>query len=264
MPLVRFPSFSSSSVIQPLVRPFELIMDIHEGRSLQWKESTWHGPGDGWLTAHDLYHHEPNDQGSFAEELMSFGVQHWLEAMGTEGGLDQWDASSFSEGLEYVLNVSLSHLDLPPAPDLNATAIHPVMLDVWKEGLAVGLQDFLEGCEDSSSLSPVHRARVRQLQERPELLDPVRAPDYSERAMGWIAEGWRRAQHRYPDPGRIQVEFDQLCERLNEIRHTAALGTQVELVGWPDGGWHVSRVTPPAEPAPPAEKAPSRRVRGPR
>ena len=36
--------------------------------------------GDAWLVAHDVFHHFEGDDGSVAREVMSFGVEAWLES----------------------------------------------------------------------------------------------------------------------------------------------------------------------------------------
>lgn len=188
-----------------LERAFELVEHYPEGRAWRLLGSTWHDPGDGWLTAHDLFHHEPEDTGSLEGELRSFGVQHWLETRGAQVPLDDWAENSFSTGLAFVFRASLDRLALPEPPPVPAT-VPAALLEVWHRGCAEATQDLQTEIEEGNAASseggePPLRTRVwEQAHVISGVLDE---PDYADRLVGWVAEGWRQAGLRYPDPAPV-------------------------------------------------------------
>lgn len=218
-------------------RVFELVANAPGTPAWRLEGSSWHDPGYGALTAHDVYHHEPNDQGTLAEELMSFGVEHWLEGGGWAADIDEWSGDTFANGLAFVLSASVDRLALPPAPPLPAD-LPPHLASIWRRKYDLALMDFLVETREEGAR--------RSAQENDDRLSPLDEPDYPDRLVAWVAEGWRRAQSRYPDPDPIQEEFNALAEHLDHLAAEQPVGTRVTLVGTTHGRWRVHAVTSPS------------------
>lgn len=195
----------------------------------QMQGTSWHAPGDGWLVAHDLYHHEPDDRGTFAEELMSFGVQEWLESAGQSPLARQRARIDFENAVCYVLMESKGKLDLP-APPPWPDALGDAVRRYWEEAYAGGVD----------SLVMVQQQRLSD-----PAWAPVEAPDHVSRAVGWMAEGWRRAQQRYPSPERTQAAFEHLEHAMNAARVNQPLGTCLAVTWHPDTDCTLAVVTDP-------------------
>jgi hypothetical protein len=195
--------------------------------------TTWHAPGDGWLVAHDLYHHEPGDQGTFAEELMSFGVQEWLESQGDACASRRRPQIDFENAVCYVLSESKGKLDLP-APPAWPASLTEATYGHWEKAYRGGM-----GALEITQHQDMDDPAWEQLE----------APNHVAHALGWIAEGWRRAQRRYPEPALTQAAFEHLEHAMNAARVTHPLGARLVVTWQPEGECAIApMVSLPARP----------------
>lgn len=222
---------SHSETFSPLALPATQGVVAHTFERVkegwQMQGTSWHAPGDGWLVAHDVYHHASEDQGSFAEELMSFGVQAWIERREDFSQKDENDDFDFKSSVCYVLEASKSHLNLPDPPPFPALC-PDLMRAKWEEGYAGGLLVFTV-------------ESFRELTE--EQACQLDAEDHVEKAVGWMAHGWELGRNRYPDPGMTRKTFENLELAMNTTAAACDLGSRVRVILDVDATWKIEALS---------------------
>ena len=163
------------------------------------EESGWvlHGrsyttPAQGWSVAHDVFHHFPDDRGSYAEEVASFGAQTWFEQ---ERANPLALATSLFSVMALVLENGTRGLDglsLPAAPVINA---HPPHEPLWQQCYEMALTELRETF--SGWGDDVLWGRLSAIQMR-------------DRAVGWMRAGYCAAQARFADLSEAQHDFQTL------------------------------------------------------
>lgn len=179
-------------------------------------EGNWRTAACNWLVAHDLYHHEPNDKGSLAEELASLGAEYYV--------CHEDRAVSFipEEG----------EPELPP-PGLNALARSAAgIIGISMESEHLGAEDFalepsgiaplddkvaeyvFRAAAESAAAELNHLAADNDLPE----WAPVReAFEQPEVVASWIRLGYVNAQRRFPEQLRVRQAFEAASKAVWEI-----------------------------------------------
>ncbi len=181
----------------------------HEQKLLLVGTGSWADRGDAWLAAHDVFHHLPDDAGSVAEEMMTFGAELWLEypSQGLDGinygSLEGVLAESYHGGRSLEKYV-LPQVHLPfRAP---GAAIMERFRAVTELGVAGAAERFDarfgEGCRRSLPEEELRRFTCDENQAR---------------CVRWMALGYRVAQRRFPDPEKGRELFGTLKVALERL-----------------------------------------------
>lgn len=168
-------------------------------------------PGDAWLAAHDVFHHFEDDDGSVAREVMSFGVEAWLEtprsgiaqsiSPGTLAGTLEED---FDEG---VTAKRLARLVLPPAPRTRFPSLPAEVREFFRLFAGDALEELvrnLEGYRDIE-LPAYTRATILAAENR-------------RRCAHWLMCGYLEAQSRYPDAVAFHRAFELLQDCVKRLQ----------------------------------------------
>ena len=167
--------------------------------------------GDAWLVAHDVFHHLEDDDGSVAREVMSFGVEAWLEAPkngianaispGTMAGTLEGD---FDDG---VTSKRLARLVLPSAPRARFPSLPPEVREFFRLFAKDALEELVRNLE-------VYRDDSLPVDARADIL----AADNQRRCAHWLMYGFLTAQQRYPDAGAFQQAFELLQDCVKQLK----------------------------------------------
>lgn len=151
---------------------------------------------DSYLVAHDVFHHHPNDRGTYADEVFSFGVELYMESAKKSFEEQRSDLQSawFSvmaltidmgtKGLEGIL-LSDKH------PQLELTEFEEQFKKMYTDSIdELKLDFYAYGDYDL----------WQRLVSRPQI----------NKAASKMAQGFRWAQETYPDPQRFLAMFNQV------------------------------------------------------
>lgn len=183
--------------------------DIHENpfvqryrRTDQHRLGDWEPVGSTWktaaspgLVAHDMYRHLPGDTGTFAQELAALGAEWYIGVQPLrEGEVATWSLETFDRNVEdTVLNA------------LDSEEEKPFFL-ASKE--AQPLRD-----SEMCHFEDLARNVQRTLEDRS---DPKaeRCPDFVQRFVAHLVDGYRQAQVRFPDQARVRRAIRELRSLL--------------------------------------------------
>lgn len=167
--------------------------------------------GDAWLVAHDVFHHLEDDDGSVAREVMSFGVEAWLEtpkngianavSPGTMAGTLEGD---FDEGVTFR---RLARLVLPVAPRTRFPSVPPEVREFFKLFAKDALDELVRNLA-------VYRDEPLPVDARAAIL----AADNQRRCAHWLLYGYLTAQQRYPDATAFQQAFELLQDCVKRLK----------------------------------------------
>ncbi len=185
-----------------IVRSFE-IQRKPEGRYwLTGAPRNWR-QGDSWLVAHDTFHHFEGDDGSVQHEVMSFGVECWLEA--PRAGLQHavspgtLTGTLFEEFDNGVTARRLARLLVPAPPSSALPAVPGDVVEFFRFLVHDGLT-----------------ALMRDLREHHEARIPVRAQEAIlggenlARHTGWAVLGFAQGRARYRNAMAFKEAFELL------------------------------------------------------
>ena len=153
-------------------------------------------PEDGWVVAHDVFHHTPDDTGTYAEEVSTFGAEFWFSVGEPEGRVatklvDSWHGVmclTIEQGTKGVAG-----LRLPPTPEDEALNLTHPQADffgsIYRRALEQARSDFHDFAE-------------------PALWDRLAADSMADRAIAWALRGLEWARSQWPDPVAAQLWFD--------------------------------------------------------
>ena len=191
------------------------------GAPRNWK------PGDSWLVTHDVFHHFEGHDGSVGCEIMSFGVEGWLEAtkVGLERSLSPGTmGSTLADELEHGITARrLARLTVGPAPKTRFP-------NLSADAKAV-LTNFAH-----AGLLALERQLVNQFGS--EFPDRARAAILAEanykNCRDWVLYGYELAQKTYLNPEAFSAAFELLysCVEKLEVGERArfSLTTEANLV----------------------------------
>lgn len=168
-----------------------------KGAPRNWK------PGDAWLVAHDVFHHFEGEPGTVEREVMSFGVEHWLEqgeqdlaqvASTLAGAL----ADDFSDGISARLLARLFVPEVPDVPDLSE-ALPEEVSEFLRSACTIGMYELLESLE-----------QYHAYEFTPDQRDALLSDRNLERHANWAMLGYLKSQRRYPEAPAFQRAFQRL------------------------------------------------------
>lgn len=169
-------------------------------------------PDTGWVVAHDVFHHRPGDTGTYAEEVMTFGAEAWLDLDDGPQALCKTLSTSWFSVMALVVEngtrgVEGVVLQRPAQPE---HLLHPqfgFFQQVYRQALA----EFKEAFGDY---------------EGPEFWDDLAGPDMTDRAASLAVEGFALAQERWPDRAAALAAFDALEKLAGDGRDGDVLTVQ--------------------------------------
>lgn len=185
-------------------------------------DSEWRTTAGAWLVAHDLYHHQPGDQGSLAEELATLGAEYYINH-------------------ECDIVVTAQDPAVLPPPGLNALSRSAAgVVGIALESDTLGAEDLvLSPAEPTTIANPIAERVFQSAAESAiaemEYIAPD--PDFPEWAAvrkafslevvaGWIRAGYRQAQQRFPDQSRVRHAFDAAFKQVKQLSAT----TEIEAI----------------------------------
>lgn len=210
-----------------------------EGWLLQGRPNTY--PERGWVVAHDVFHHEPGDTGTYAQEVSTFGAELWMDSQTPLSDLSEKIEDSWTGVMAMVLEngtrgVRGLLLKETPDPSLLNHDFAPFFRQAYKGALENVRRDFVEFSEDSA-------------------WDMVAAPEMVDRAAALAVDGFDRAAKRWPNVPQAVTWFKQL-ETMAEKRGKPG---EVLTVSVQDGEMRIERQAPKPAPGSVGSKASIRR-----
>lgn len=157
-------------------------------------------PETDWVVAHDIFHHEPEDTGTYREEVMTFGAETWMAEPGTS---DEDLTDKLGDSWHGVMVLVLENgtrgatgllLKAPGGELADAIQDHP-MGRVWANAYRMALDGV--------------RSTHGELAE-PSLWDLLGSHENVVAAVSLMAQGYRLAQGRWPDVDRAREMFAQV------------------------------------------------------
>ncbi len=179
-----------------------VIHRIREGEFQLAGTEAWTLPATSSMVAHDVFHHAPDDTGSFSDEPVSFGIQAWMghRVDDLRFGIDHTELCAvLTMGAEAGSPVGVE--GLPPA--------HPTVdLRFMKRFLRIAREAYVEASFDEA-LAHIDDATMGNLCDRPHL----------RRCAAWMSWGMRQAQERFPDPQCTLILFHQFTRAVRHWDH---------------------------------------------
>lgn len=181
----------------------------------------WRTTAGAWLVTHDLYHHQPGDQGSLAEELATLGAEYYINHELTTDLTDQ------------------DLVDLPP-PGLNPVSRSAAgIVGIALECDTISVEDLVLSLASPTPVANSIAERVFQAAAESALaeLDYIAPdPDFPEWAAvrnafslevvaSWIRAGYWQAQKRFPDQARVRNAFEEGLKLIKQLSTTVEIGT---------------------------------------
>jgi hypothetical protein len=169
-------------------------------------------PDTGWVVAHDVFHHRPGDTGTYAEEVMTFGAEAWLDLDDGPDALGKSLSTSWFSVMALVVEngtrgVEGVVISRPANPDHLLHSQAGFFEQVYHRALA----EFQEAFGDH---------------EGPEFWDDLAGPQMTERAVSLAVEGFAQAQQRWPDRAQALAAFEALEKMAGEGRPGDVLRVQ--------------------------------------
>lgn len=182
--------------------------------------SWWATPGDCWLVAHDIFHHHPDDDGSFACEAMSFGAQCWIEhhtddlRLGIDPTslcaiLEQVASQAAERGLPTVRDTLILTADPPAHPKPDPRFLERFQKLVEEAVVESSFAREFKNVDDATCAAICDGPNVAKIVE-------------------WMSYGFHRAQARFPDPQATRLLFDGLSRALGHWDRSANSKTSVD------------------------------------
>lgn len=174
----------------------------NSGRGFHWlpQGTEWQTEASSYLVSHDVYHHTPNDTGSFPEEVATFGAEWYVNIEALKAGQrpDAEDAKGQERACMDVLEGMLIESKAPETfalPEVSYQAL-PGVADAHM--LALG--DF--------AADTLIQAKV---------LDKSGKAAFAESFRQYCRRGYWAARARFPDQKLVRAEFLSLVNRLNDL-----------------------------------------------
>lgn len=172
------------------------------------------------MIAHDVFHHDPKDKGTFIEEVRSYGAEMWFVA-----DLTSENIKTIVSNIEPILDKTLEFFPLEKlaVPLYSPARYDPHNYQLWlqiretvKEGLLNLVQD-KEGLYD---------------QEDTKILNQLAHSDMWDSYAHHIMDGYLKAQVRWPDQQKAQQLYKDTEKWFNSLldrAETPPLGTLIEV-----------------------------------
>ena len=184
----------------------------------------WQSPANEAVIAHDLYHHLPEDAGTFREEVATLGAEYYINfercrRLGRLPGLNELQhAASY-----VVTNTAQGAVDVESALSLPASLTKP--LDPIAERI------FAEVALTAYSEIPVLTDLPDEIFEPEEDGTNPYQVAFCNAFVGTMRQGYRQAKTRFPDRSRVRAAFKSLERDLFRLNASVApIGTTLTLV----------------------------------
>lgn len=154
---------------------------------------------DGWLVAHDVFHHRPDDTGSYRDEVTTFGAETWMDEPYEDPEdlrhslTDSWlgvclltleNGTRGAEGLRVNTPVDPAALNHPHAK-------------LWRDCMKMALREAQEVLGEYGT---------------PETWEALSSNEHCDRLLSLVAAGYQQAQERWPNREQARVWYGQLSD----------------------------------------------------
>ncbi len=154
-------------------------------------------PDTGWIIAHDVFHHRPDDTGSYTDEICSFGGQTWLETLECEADPEAF-SKSLADSLIGVMGLVIENGSCGAEglllKEIKSANEHP-MAHIWHQAYQIAIIDAKD------EMFPFGEKEVW------EKLDSAVMAD---RAVAYMAKGYEAAKLRWPDAQWAREQFTKV------------------------------------------------------
>ena len=196
----------------PLIQRYRRVESTRAG---DWKplDSSWKSEASAGLVGHDMYHHLPDDTGTFAEELATIGAEWYVDRKPLNGFFGDCPPRELKalEGnvVDTVLNAIDSKEEAPFClPSHNG------------ERLSEEEMAFFSGLAQTA-------LAVLEKSDAPKILN---RPDFALRLVGQLLRGYAAAKARFPDQAAARIGSRELRENLADLGHSEVpVGHEVTL-----------------------------------
>lgn len=151
-------------------------------------------PETGWVIAHDVFHHQPGDTGTYAEEVMTFGAEAWLDSSSFDAQRRSLITSWFSVMALVVENGTRGVEGLLLSEKVPPDGAHP-HIDFFSQVYQDALSELKESFEAFAEL---------------DTWEQLQSPGMVARAASLATKGYDLAQNRWPDPVEAHASFKAL------------------------------------------------------
>ena len=191
------PSAPFSWTFDWLTQPVGLFKKLESGWVLRGRP---HGtPDTGWIVAHDVFHHRPDDTGTYADEATTFGAETWFdEETKSRHEILQGISESWFGVCMLVLENGTKGADglVLKTPMDEAALAHP-LAPLWRKS-------YLGAIAEGEDVMPDFGD--------PETWDLLKSSDQADRAVTLAHRGYQEAQTRWGDRPQALAWFKQLAE----------------------------------------------------
>lgn len=161
-------------------------------------------PAMGWLVAHDIFHHAPNDTGTYIEEIATFGAQTLFEmhSVSTETFKNTLATSWFSVMALVLENGTrgAEGLIIDKLPDqYEEHALSGLWRQAYREALSELKDVFQEWAEEDVWVN-------------------LSSSNTENSAVAWVAYGFEQSQQRWPNIEKAREEFRKIESLAREIK----------------------------------------------
>lgn len=164
----------------------------------------WAQPGTADLLLHDIFHHEPGDDGSMTCELMSYGAQAWIEHHTDDirFGVSYDELSAVIESTAEVKNSDEASAAFLVRPAPAHADVDRRFYDRFKE---IATEAFQES-SFAEPLAKISDQRMSEICDEPNL----------NNCASWMSYGFARARERFPDPEATHQLFNTLYRAVKQ------------------------------------------------
>ena len=204
------PSAPFSWTFDWLTQPVGLFNKLESGWVLRGRP---HGtPDTGWIVAHDVFHHRPEDRGTYADEATTFGAETWFEEESEtpEAISDALAASWVGVCMLVLENGSRGAKGLVLKTPIEEAALAHPLAYLWR-------QSYVEAIRESEA--------VFKHAGDDETWALLKSPDQVNRAISVAWRGYENAQQRWPDRPQAIAWFKELSALASE----AEVGATIEV-----------------------------------
>lgn len=181
-----------------LTQPAGLLLREETGWVLRGRPNT--SPADdGWLVAHDVFHHRPDDTGSYSDEVATFGAETWLdEPFKDPDDLQRSLTNSWLSVCLMTLEQGTRGAEgLRVKTRIDPTALGHPQAGMWRGCMKMALREAQEVLGEYGD---------------PETWAALSSDEHCDRLLSLVAGGYRQAAERWPDRAQAREWFTQLAE----------------------------------------------------
>lgn len=172
------------------------------------------------MIAHDIFHHAPEDKGTFIEEIRSYGAEIWFTP-----DLDRMKVKNIISNIEPILEKTLECFPLEKLviPDYSPSFQDPAHHEMWLEVKDLLKEGFLNLVQDKQDLY-----EGEDLVALSKLAEESTWDSYAHH----VVDGYLKAKERWPnvrEAHRMYGEAEAWFKAFIERNESPKLGTCVEV-----------------------------------